>query len=397
MRKNLVAAVVVGSTVVAGLLFGVKTFVESRAAPNTAATATPVSHDAPLPEGTALRPPTEPRERPVGRLAFVVDSGSDSVYEFDLGRGRFLGPAPRIQYLGKVITLPGYPTLIGSQPPQRAVATHSALYVAEGASGLVVRIPIGPEGLGSPESIPLPTMDIPAYENVPSRPSSFGRTGEPLISDVAAFDDQTVVAVARANTGTVLYTVDFASHKVIATLAIPKAHVTAVVIHDGELYAASDGLIVTYGRDLKQRRQTNVDPYPNAITVVGGQLYVAFGSPVESIPVTAHVVKLDPATLHASTVQVANGTASGPIASGHGRVWWAIPGDGLHWFDPASPTRSGSLATKCKSVNGVAARDDAVLVTCVGPGTIIVVDPTGTAATRELPGGGFPDAVVFAP
>jgi hypothetical protein len=56
----------------------------------------PVSRDVPIPLGTGIHAPSEPAETPLGELAYVVDSRGLSVYEFDPGRGRFLGPAPRV-------------------------------------------------------------------------------------------------------------------------------------------------------------------------------------------------------------------------------------------------------------------------------------------------------------
>ena len=369
--------------------------------PSSPQSATPVSKDVPIAEHGAIHAPSEPREHPVGPLAFVVDAGSDSVYEFDLGRGRFLGPAPRLIYLNKVITLPGYPTVVGDEPPQTAALSHSALFVAEGSSGFVVRVPITRDGLGTPDRFHLPAVNIPAHDNVPSVSDVYGQTSQPLIKYVVPVTEEEVVAVATAGTGTVLYEVDFGGRRLVATLPIAKSIITSITTDGVHMYAVSnDGTLRVISKDLRVERQASLDSYPNSIVVHRGVAYVAFGSPIEAIRVPAHIDRVDLKTLYSRTVVTTDKTFSGPLAIAGDRLWWVVPGAGLlRWFAMSGSdlVRPGKVATKCKSLQGMAATSDVVLAACVGPGTLIVIDADGgeKQSPREVPGGGFPTDVVL--
>lgn len=68
-----------------------------------------LSKDPAIEWGSPIRAPSEPKERPLGPLAFVLDQGSASLYEFDTARRRFLGPATRLAAPTERPTCPATP------------------------------------------------------------------------------------------------------------------------------------------------------------------------------------------------------------------------------------------------------------------------------------------------
>jgi hypothetical protein len=350
-----------------------------------AALATPPP--APDPPSPAIAAPVEARELPRGRLAFVTDSGLGSVYEFDLGRRRFLGPAPvtrRYEY-GR---LPAYPTTLPEGiAPQDATIAGSTLYVGGGDSGTVVGIPISPQGLGTPAVIDLP----PAV----TRYRDQSRSARTDIFKVEPLPDGRLLAVGRDESFgvEVADVVDPATGVSLPPTQLPGGVTIgpAVPVSGGVALAMSDGTLLVADGDLHLRQVAAIGGSPGGIAGSGGTVYVSLRSPSRLVAVDlagGAVRPLDSAA-HSST--------AGPVAvDPAGDVYWH-PGD-LHLLRRVHAADGHLVATlrACVDMNTLAWSPFGLLATCLGDARLALI-PTDGSGYATAPAGYFPQGIAVTP
>jgi hypothetical protein len=383
----------VGGILVAALLLsasaGCTGGASRRPAAPRAATAVPLSRDSPEPISGPIVPPSEERERPVGALAYLVDSGSGSVYEYDLGRGRFLGPAPRIDLIQKVEMLPGYPTVVGSQPPQGASLTDTELYVAGGLNGTVAAIPIRPDGLGTLRSVRLPPHSVTLEQRYGGAIHSNADTptGSPFVSFVAA-TPVAIIAVTSENdyATSVAYSLEPNSLAVGTSRQLSGGAAVDVAPYGDRVVAAmSDGVLSVLRADLTEERSISLGAAPTSVAIVGDEALVGLGKP-------ARLLAIDLNDGSQRTLSTAASSESGPIAVSSHDVWWALPELGkLRHISLATSKQSDSVV--CPFITSVLVLRDVVLATCAKDRQLARLSVKSGKVTRA-PAGSFPISIV---
>ena len=363
----------------------------------------PVSADPPIAFAHRIHAPSETREKPLGRLAFVVDSGSQSVYEFDFGRGRFLGPAPRVQTVDHgslhTIALPGYPTVIGHQPPQQAARWHDHLFIAGGLDGTVVDIPILADGLGKPVPISIPPAQMVRPDGTLGTDASV-ETGQPFVAMLAVTADGRVLAIVKPHhmNTSVAYLVDGATHQVLATHQLP--HGAAVSVAESGhtfLVAGDDGhLLQLRTADLEVVQDTAIANSVSGMASAGASSVILSLDEATPHATTgaATLVRVDLSTGRAALLASASTPFAGAVVSTPVGVWWALPDAGtVRLIQSGGQTRD---LTICRSISDIAVDASQLIATCVGSRVLAVVD-TSTGRSTMQPAGGFPFAVVLGP
>jgi hypothetical protein len=341
--------------------------------------AAPAAPDPPLPFAHAVRPPSEPREVAEGPVAFVVDSTYLDVYQFDVGRRRFLGPAPRIQGAGRLIPLPGYPTVVGGQSPQGALLVGDRLLVAGGIGTQVFSIPVSAEGLGAPRTIPL---DGPGGE--PAAGSHFVREVVVTPQGRAVALDEDVFAHT-----TTAVEIDPVSGATVAHRQLGPGVVAGTAVSAGRLWLAIDAggpsRLESLGEDLTVLSQMPLTFRPRGLAASGTTLLLTGAAP-------AALYALDPDAGPPRVLDTTTaGLFGGTVVVRHDAAYWAVPPAGTIREVGLSTHRVRSFAA-CTHIQDLAVSDQAVIAVCAPPGRITLVDlVTGRSWTGD--GGGFPDSV----
>jgi hypothetical protein len=352
-----------------------------------ASTDVPVSSDPPIPAGSPIHAPSEPREELRGPAIYLVDSGSKSVYEYDTSRGRFLGPAPRVDLVQRVVTLPGYPTVVSKQPPQGGILFGRNLIVAGGLDGTVVDIPLNSKGeLESPHAFTL--QPAPVSFNRTRRSNGETPTGKPFIKLVAATADRLLAITHDQVTLTSeAYLLDSSSGRVLGVRQLPGG-VAAAVATDGSgfVVAMSNGSLVELSLHLAVIHTTGLSTTAASVAVSGQSAYVGLSYPAKLVRVDLHSHRFE---------QVATAATgfSGPIAASGKDVWWALPDiSAIREISTQSHEEVAEIYP-CRFISSMIVYQNAVLATCIEHNQLARVDLANGSVTLTS-AGGFPIALI---
>lgn len=365
----------------------------------------PISKDAPIAFGAPIVPPSEPREAPLGKLAFLIDSGSQSAYEYDFGRGRFIGPARLVNDGHHVIAMPGYPTVLSDQPVQHGTIAGDRLVVAGGIDGTVIVVPITPEGLGKPARLLVPVVQVQEEPLYGGRSVANGErlTGRPEVDHIAAIDETRIVAVtsSQSNGTSVAYLVDAHSMKVTKSTQLPFGQ-TDHILAAGDTFVAvtNEGELLILDFDLQVRHTFKIQGLasgggPGGLSVAGGNAYITEARTIA--PGAKQTPQLETIDLEtgASTIQQVNiGDDLGPVLAAGGRLWVA----GANSTVVEGISLTGGPAVRlgtCRGVRAIAMALSYLLMPCT-PASFAVVDTRSGAVTLDS-GGAFPVDVTVAP
>jgi hypothetical protein len=357
----------------------------------------PVSRDVPIPLGTSIHAPSEPPETPLGELAYVVDSRALSVYEFDLGRGRFLGPAPRVVAQDdRTLTLPGYPFVVSSHPPQQAAVAPSWLFVAGGIDGTVVIMRRTP-GLGAPRAVALPA--VPVQREARSgggSVSNASQTGAPFIIRVVALGDSQAVAISQDDSGTsVAYLVDAADGRVLRSVQLPGGTATAAAALTGGGQLAvgmNEGHVLVLDGQLRVVADRPLEGNPRGMAVAGGDVAISTTAAAGHAP-ASDLWLLDPRTGAIRHLSGAGNPYSGSVAAAGGTVWWALSDLAQVRELRTDGTMARTLGA-CKYISSVAAGPAVLLATCLEHSQLAVVD-LSSGGRRLYDAGSWPASVAL--
>jgi hypothetical protein len=327
----------------------------------------------------------------------VVDSRAQSVYEFDLGRGRFLGPAPRvIGQDGGTLTLPGYPFVVSRNPPQQAALAPSWLFVAGGTDGTVVIMRRTP-GLGAARAVALPA--VPVQREARSgggSVSNASESGAPFITRVVALGDSQVVAISQDDSGTsVAYLVDAADGGLLRSVQLPggTANAAAALTGGGRFAVGmNEGHLLLLDGQLNVLANRSLDGTPKGMAVVGDQVAISATAAAGHAP-ASDLWLLDPRTGASRHLSAAGTPYSGPVAAAGGTVWWTLS----DLAQVRELRTDGTLARTldaCRYISSVAAGPTVLLATCLEHNQLAVVD-LSSGGRRLYDAGGFPASVAL--
>jgi len=366
-----------------------------------AALASPsVSTDPVIAFGKPVHAASEGRERPLGRLAFVLEVVSQSVYEFDLGRGRFLGPSPLVQDdRGHILALPGDPTVVSSNPPQGLAASHDTLVVAGGLDGTVVEIPILPDGLGTPVSIEVPVVSVMEPSGGQTVSNASTPSGRPAVRKVVILDDSrravAITADTRTNTS-VAYLVDLISHRVLTSRQTPHGQVNAMAT-DGSRIAlgTSNSRLVLMDANLNTVEDIGLRGQPGALAYVKDVVVASELANGTGGSAATQLERVELPSANSAVIGVAGGgTLPGALWADETMTLWAIAGSThLRMLENGQP--AGEIAL-CGNIRSLAVTPDYILGTCLNGAKLGLVDRS-SGRVSLLDGGGFPSAVVVRP
>ena len=347
----------------------------------------PVSSDPPIHGGTPIHPPSEQREQPEGNVVYLVDSGSESVYEYDTARGRFLGPAPRVDLVQRIVTLPGYPTVISKSPPQDAVKLGSDLFVAGGLDGTVVSIPINAKGeLGAPRPFNLPAAHLTF--NGTSRSNGETPTGKPFIKLLAANKNRLVaVSHDQITLTSEAYLIDIGTGHVLKVRQLPDGLAAAITASDnGFVVAMSNGSILEVRPDLSIARTTALKGIPASVATYGSLIYVGLSNP-------AKLMSVDPRSGKSRQLSTAQTSYSGPVVVLGETVWWALPDVSAVREVDVSTGQQLDEVYSCRFVSAMLVYRNAILATCIEHNQLARITLSDHRVTLT-DAGGFPIALV---
>ena len=309
------------------------------------------------------------------------------MYEFDLCRRRFLGPAPSTDEY-EFGRLPGYPTVLpGRIAPQDAAIAGSTLYVAGGGTGNLITVPITPQGLGVPAVLPLPAV-VTHYKDE-------ARPVRPDIFKIAPLSGGRILAVGRDESFgvEVAFVVDAATGTTVATAQLPGGVTIgpAVPVSGGVALAMSDGTVLVADPQLHLRRLAALAANPGGIAAGTGTVYVSLRSPSRLVAVDLHdgaVRQLD---------RVANSSRAGRVAiDPGGDVYWHL--NDLHVLRRVHAADGHLVATlrSCVNLNDLAWTSAGLLATCLGGAKLALIATNG-GAYATTPAGYFPQGIAVDP
>lgn len=356
---------------------------------STTASGVPISRDEPIPFGSPMAPPSEPIEQPEGPVIHVLDSSTRSIYQYDLARGRMLGPAGRFIAIGdageETRILPGYPTIVSNTPPQDLARRGGLLAVAGGDDGTVALFPEGDDGLGPPAFVSLPPVEVEPPESAGGGSVS---TGTPFVVEVAWLDDRYLLALASdvPHDVGVGYLVDAEAQSVVKHRQLPSVPTDAASIPDGGGVVAAFGgghQLLWLDAALEVGRRVTLSQQPSALTVLdGGDLAVT---------------TLDPA-LERSGLSIVDGRmggvreidlvdgAAGEALVQDGTIFWATAGGVIATYSLAGDPLEQLEA--CPGVKRLRATGGTMVATCTDDGTLGVA-PLGSQDWRYVLAGDF--------
>jgi hypothetical protein len=331
-----------------------------------------------------------------------VDSGSDSIYEFDLNRGRFLGPAPRVNDGHNVITLPGYPTPVGSQPPQTASIDGKWLLVAGGNNGTLVEVPISEAGLGTPVDVSLPSVPVRRSAVVGGGPGDDrGRFQVPFIEQVIPLGPARALAVTQGAIAdvAVAYLIDLTRHQLLGSVQLGDADAGPAIAWGGDaLILLKDGTAVVVDPSLSLSRSPlhitdNSTAWSTASS--GRDVYIATGQFSSRVGggANSELDLYDPTSGQVHQIVAEATTVGGPLAAQGQNLWWGHPDKKT--VEKVLPGGGVVSSWNTCAPNSLARWHEEVLVTCVGPGELDIIDASTGQVTKQF-AGGFPRDVVVA-
>ncbi|HZI39784.1 MAG TPA: hypothetical protein VFF24_15870, partial [Acidimicrobiia bacterium] len=249
----------------------------------------PVSADPPQSGRASVVAPSEPREPLLGDAVVVVDSAARVVYEFDLGRMRFRGPAPRVATLDGPVTLAGYPTLVSKETAQDAATVGPTVVVAGGREGTAVFLDRSKGDLAVADILQLPLRNVVADDT--GKRSSNATAGKPnpyvtLVSRLGA-DDVLVVSKDRETGTSVGYALEVADRSLVNGVQLPGGGEAAAVqpYADGAVAAMSSRKLVLLTRELASAREIALPGVPTHLVVDGDVAWVSITKPARLVRV----------------------------------------------------------------------------------------------------------------
>jgi hypothetical protein len=351
----------------------------------------PVSRDAVIDFNDPVSPPSEPPELSLGRALFVVDTDTKSLYQFDLHRNRFLGPAPRMRALDlSIVTLPGYPTVISEMPPQGIALLNSTLMVAGGLDATVVALKLENGRIASKRVLKLPTQSIDS-------PSGRASSPVPWVVIVGSTPSGQLIAVAdlvELNT-TLAYIIDPATERVRVVKAFRGRPVSLVTDSRNIVLTTGEETLLVLDEELRLVRSISLEGVGFSTAIIGAEVLVGINDP-------ARLIRVNLANGKTRVFSQAKAEISGPVISDSGRIWWVLPESGeLRLIDSTGATLR-TLVT-CRGVRRLVASETMLAATCHPDDLLILVDPMRgaihTVSTRGPLGteGGFVSGLVLGP
>jgi len=357
----------------------------------------PISSAPPLRGFAVVSPLALVPEHPIGRVAFLLDAAAGALYEYDLGRGRFIGPSvAATDPLGRIRNFPGYPFSLGlTQPAQDACVRDGTILVAGGVTGELVLLATATMAA---RHVVLPTVTVQrnSRDGGGTAVNSSVQGPHPFVAFVACVGGGRGIAIsAEPQDGTsVAYLVDTQQGVVLGSHQLPGAVTDAVAADptsDDFYIGTNDG---------------------SAFTVTTGfQTHQVYAAPADSADqAVIHVVPLGPngpvaLRLHPPQLLLIDSGGHrlseaerpldqyGTVARAENGWWVANPDRGtvLLVGEDGKVKRSVSV---CKGVFAVAEVGSTLLVSCrnqqsVGYAVFDRVDLT-SGAIQSTYGGGDP-------
>jgi azurin len=346
-----------------------------------------MSSDEPVHNVGEIHAPAEAREHPLGKVLYVLEQVSHSVYEYDTGRGRMLGPAPRIvDPQGNTKVLPGYPTVVGSEPPQDAQVVGHTLAVAGGEGGDIVLVPMAADGeLGTPKHValgPTPLVSPDQSTASPAPTDADERTGKAIIRNLLDLPGGLVLAASwqRKYQASVLYVVDPNRGAVLRHFVLIGGGVeNAMTMQGGDLVVATSfgGLYTFDPTTFALKYKQNVTKGMTGIAADGANTLLSYTG-------SAHIDSVDRTT--GKSAAFADGktkTGGVLVQAGPTDYWWALPDDGV------IRQLNGSGATvadfhSCQYITSVLRDGADIWATCVANGGELAHLRAGNPSSNAL-------------
>ncbi|MGI8427172.1 MAG: hypothetical protein ACR2M4_11385 [Actinomycetota bacterium] len=408
---------VIGLTLLGACLgSGRKLPASERSASSEVRTGVPTSKDAPVNYNT-LKEPSEPKELAIGPLAFIVDQGSRSVYEYDLGRRRFLGPAPRISGEKPKKQLPGYPTVVSTQPPQGATLLGNKLIVAGGSSGSIAIVPFDSRsGLGDPTYVEAPLVEVKtgARTGHAVAPNVGSPEGKPHLALVAPMGDHTVVAVSQdTGASAVGYLIDLDAKKVLKSAQLSDETAGGIASYGQKvlLNVSLNKEVLLVEQDLTVSRHFPLPGFPGSISVAGNVAVVGTYSPSSLV-----LLNLEDGTTRTVSRDSGNMTGRQPIVASKTDIWWALGPKGkqaglfqsapgpdrvrhlrsMDFSDPLGAVKESDANAPCKGIDSMVRFQKTLLLACQEGGRLGTLPMNGGVGfTTE--GGFLPWDILLSP
>ncbi|HXA28934.1 MAG TPA: hypothetical protein VN193_09325 [Candidatus Angelobacter sp.] len=298
----------------------------------------------------------------------------------------------------KAVPLAGYPTLVGPQPPQKAVMWQKHLFVAGGLNGTVIDIGIGPTGLGRPRATLLPPASLVLADGSSGTDAS-AETGNPFVSLVAMDGRGDLLAIVNPHhvDTSVAYILDPVAMAVVGRRQLPFGASVAVSGDSSSFWVAtSQGhLLQLLTPRMDIAHDWRVPKALSGLDIADGKAVVSVGAARPDLPGgNAALLSVDLSTGESHSLASATTPFAGPVVVQGSGVWWVLPELGaIRWVPNQGSMRDYSA---CRSISALAAKSGTLLATCVGTHQLAIIS-LRDGATERVPAGAFPDAVVFGP
>ena len=355
----------------------------------------PASSANPVPDNQMVDRPHERPETPIGPVAYVLDPGFAAIYEFDFGRGRMLGPAPRItDPTGHVLALPGYPYVYGGGSPYTSrdeCAGPNGIAIAEGGSGSVAFLPLLGDGtLGPPRHMRMPNILVtaPTSQGATTAPNHSISGPAPNITLVVCLGDGTVVAISQDQGGTsVAYSLDPNAMEVLSTAQLPGRQTDAAIRVDSDRFAVAtnDGEVAELSGDLSILATTHqAGGLAEELAFGDGRLLLRTERPNLLQTFTEGTLATSPS--------IALPSVGGPVEISQASGYPVLVGN----FEDGDVTamdlglRAIRSFSPCPRVFGLTDDGKRALVICRGPPSQLAIVDLATGATQSTFGGGDP-------
>lgn len=318
----------------------------------------------------------------IGGSGFIVlDSFDKALYVYDQDRGRFIGPAFSVQGVPPRV-LAGYPFPVGPSSPQGGLIDGQTVWVADGASALILKMTIDHSGVTAAQPISLDGAVAATGNTEANGVSVKVEPGRDFMAYIALRGPNDLLAFSEdvISHQTYAYEFDSSGRTTRSKQLLAKGYIQgSAKIADRLMVAFDNGLVGTLAGDLSFSPLTKLPTSITSLAAVGRYLVASTASP-------ASLYRIDPTSGTATRLaSVSTAPYGGQLVVDGQSVWWPLSKAGQMLKVSLAGAIEKSIVA-CPAIEAAAALGKVIGVLCGGPPRLALIDRQSFAVRIGLAG-----------